>query len=108
MTLIIGLIGCSPDSTTPNTTPASEGEGARLTIEGRAFGSAPDLAPSETLTIVNLDSVRHTFSSDDGSWERVEIAGNSEASFVAPDDAGTYRFFCEVHPDMGGSITIGS
>ena len=61
------------------------------------------------MTIVNLDSVRHTFTSGDGSWEAVAIVGNSEAEFVVPDALapGSYVFFCEVHGDMGGSLTIG-
>ncbi len=101
------LVACGADSTEPNTTVGGDG-GPQLTIEGRSFGTVPELSPGDSITIVNLDSVRHTFSSSDDSWETVEIPGDSEAEFVAPDElaAGSYVFFCEVHSDMGGTLTI--
>ncbi|MGI8516832.1 MAG: hypothetical protein ACR2ME_00575 [Acidimicrobiia bacterium] len=101
------VVACGANSTDPNTTVGGE-DGPQMTIEGREFGSTPELSPGDSMTIVNLDSVRHTFSSGDDSWEAVEIAGNSEADFVAPDDlaADSYVFFCEVHSDMGGNLTI--
>lgn len=107
--MLLALGACAGESTEPNTTVGvGGGDGPQLTIEGRAFGSTPTLAPGEAMTIVNLDSVRHTFSSGDDSWPTVEIAGNSEAEFVVPDALapGSYVFFCEVHSDMGGSLTI--
>jgi len=101
------VVACGADSTEPNTTVGGDG-GPQMTIEGREFGSAPELSPGDSMTIVNLDSVRHTFSSGDDSWEAVEIGGNSETMFVVPDGlaAGSYVFFCEVHSDMGGNLTI--
>lgn len=109
--LLIGsLLACGGDSTEPNTTGLTTGgaDGPQLRIEGRSFGSAPALAPGDSMTIVNLDSVRHTFSSGDDSWEAVEISGNSEAEFAVPDGlaAGSYPFFCEVHSAMGGTLTV--
>lgn len=90
------------------TEETSAGDGPVLSIQGRAFGSVPQLAPGESMVIVNLDSVRHTFTSADDSWEAVELAGDSEAPFTVPGDLapGRYIFFCEVHSDMGGSLTV--
>ncbi len=108
--LIVAACGGDVQSTTTaeETGSTSGGDGPILTIEGRSFGSVPDLAPGESMTIVNLDSVRHTFSSGDDSWESVELPGDSEASFTVPDDLapGDYIFFCEVHADMGGRLTV--
>jgi plastocyanin len=108
--LLTAACGGDAQSTTTagSTGPASAGDGPMLTIEGRSFGSAPDLASGESMTIVNLDSVRHTFTSGDDSWPAVEVAGDSEATFTVPDDLapGDYIFFCEVHADMGGRLTI--
>lgn len=107
--LVCALLACGGNSTEPNTTTVGESDGPQLTIEGRSFGAAPDLGPGESMTIVNLDSVRHTFTSGDDSWEAVEIVGDSQAQFTVPAElaAGSYTFFCEVHSDMGGTLTVG-
>ena len=106
--MLVACGGGADDSTTAAPGGTSSGDGPILTIEGRAFGSVPQLAPGDSMTIVNLDSVRHTFTSGDDSWESVELAGASEATFTVPDDLapGDYIFFCEVHADMGGRLTI--
>ncbi|HJU81975.1 MAG TPA: cupredoxin domain-containing protein [Acidimicrobiia bacterium] len=108
--LIVTACGGDAQSTTSAGSPGttSAGDGPILTIEGRSFGSVPDLAPGESMTIVNLDSVRHTFTSGDDSWESVDVAGDSEATFTVPDQLapGDYVFFCEVHADMGGRLTV--
>jgi plastocyanin len=79
-----------------------------LTIEGRSFGQAPEVAAGESFTIVNLDSARHTFTSSDGSWEQVDLPGDSQVPFTVPEALapGRYVFFCAIHSDMGGSLTV--
>jgi plastocyanin len=106
--LIVGILTCGGgDATDPNTT-VGDTDGPRMTIEGRSFGSTPDLAPGDSMTIVNLDSVRHTFTAGDNSWPSVDIAGDAQATFTVPDDLapGDYTFFCQVHADMGGTLTV--
>ena len=96
-----------PAATTgPGATDAPAGP--TLTIEGRAFGQVPQVAAGESFTIINLDSTRHTFTSSDGSWEPVDLSGDSEASFTVPESLppGSYRFICAIHPDMGGTLTV--
>ena len=103
--LVIGLAACSASGS--GTTAASDLP--PLTIEGRAFGAAPTVSPGDSFDIVNLDSVRHTFSSGDGSWKQVDVPGNATVTFTVPASlaAGSYVFFCAVHSDMGGTLTVG-
>ena len=100
----------SPTTTTAaaSTDTSVAPTGPTLTIEGRSFGRAPEVAAGETLTIVNLDSTRHTFSSSDGAWEQVQLPVESQVSFTVPDSLspGRYVFFCAVHSDMSGSLTV--
>lgn len=99
------LVACAGDAEPPaSDVPA----GPTLTIEGRAFGQPPQLAAGETMVIDNQDAVRHTFTSSDGVWDEVEVAGNSSAEFTVPADLGPgdYRFICVVHSDMGGTLTV--
>ncbi|HKY46888.1 MAG TPA: cupredoxin domain-containing protein [Acidimicrobiia bacterium] len=97
----------SPSTTTPAASTAAAGE-PTLTIEGRSFGQAPEVAAGESFTIVNRDSARHTFTSSDGSWEEVDLPGDSEVPFTVPAALapGRYVFFCAIHSDMGGSLTV--
>ncbi len=115
--LVVLVIACggegetatgSPSTTTASTETAAAPTGPTLTIEDRAFGQSPEVAAGESFTIVNLDSTRHTFTSSDGSWEPVELAADSQAPFTVPDSLapGRYVFFCSIHSDMGGSLTV--
>lgn len=106
--LALILAACAGQSA-PNTTSAPlPADGPTLNIEGRAFGRVPELAPGDSMTIVNNDSVRHTFTSGNDSWESVDIAGDTSATFTVPADLapGRYVFFCQVHADMGGTLTV--
>jgi plastocyanin len=95
-------------STTADATETTAALAPTLTIEGRSFGQAPEVAAGESFTIINLDSTRHTFSSSDGSWEQVDLPADSQVPFTVPDSLapGRYVFFCAIHSDMGGSLTI--
>ena len=124
LALMAGVVACSAVggdtatgsqtlSPTTTTAPASPDTsvaptGPTLTIEGRSFGRAPEVAAGETFTIVNLDSTRHTFSSSDGAWEEVQLPVESQVPFTVPDSLapGRYVFFCAVHSDMSGSLTV--
>jgi plastocyanin len=79
-----------------------------MTIEGISFGQAPTVGPGDSFSIVNRDSVRHTFTSPDGLWPEVAIGGGATAEFTVPADLapGTYPFVCTVHPSMGGNLTV--
>ena len=92
------------------TTSGAVTEAPTMTIEGRVFGAAPEVAAGESFTIINLDSTRHTFSSSDGSWAQVDLAPDSQVSFTVPEGlaAGNYVFFCAIHSSMGGTLTVTS
>ncbi len=114
--LMVGVVACGGEgdtatgspSTTTAATETTSATGPTLTIEGRSFGVAPEVAAGATFTIVNLDSTRHTFSSSDGSWEQVDLPVESQVQFTVPDSLapGRYVFFCAIHSDMSGSLTV--
>ena len=115
--LMVAVLACggegdtatgSPSTTAGDTETTAALAGPTLTIEGRSFGQAPEVTAGESFTIINLDSTRHTFSSSDGSWEQVDLPADSQVPFTVPDSLapGRYVFFCAIHSDMGGSLTI--
>jgi plastocyanin len=60
----------------------------------------------QVVTWTNGDSAPHGVQTDEtGCKMNGSIAGNAKRSLVF-NEAGTFSFFCFVHPDMKGSITI--
>ncbi|MGI8998710.1 MAG: cupredoxin domain-containing protein, partial [Candidatus Limnocylindria bacterium] len=61
----------------------------------------------DTVTWTNLDSFSHTATSTSGpaSFDSGDLATGATFSFTF-DTAGTYEYFCEIHPNMIGSITV--
>lgn len=86
---------------------APETATAAVTIEGFAFSGAASVAPGTAIEVTNLDSAPHTLTADDGSFNTGNLAKNELGVITAPTEAGTYTFFCAIHPSMTGSITIG-
>jgi plastocyanin len=96
--LMVAVLACGGEGETATGSPATTADATEAT-------AAP---AGPTLTIINLDSARHTFTSSDGSWEEVDLPADSEVPFTVPESLapGRYVFFCAIHSDMGGSLTI--
>jgi len=77
------------------------------TIKGFAFSPATITAKvGDVVTWTNNDSTGHTATMKaDGSCTTPTIAAGSTGSikFTA---AGTYDYFCKIHPNMTGQITV--
>jgi plastocyanin len=77
------------------------------TIKGFAFSPATITAKvGDVVTWTNNDSAGHTATlKDDASCTTPTIAAGSTGSmkFTA---AGTYDYFCKIHPNMTGQITV--
>jgi len=83
--------------------PAS-GKPAVITISAFAF-SAATAALGSAVRVVNHDTVPHTVTAGDGSFD-VFVEAGSEATFTAPAAPGTFAFRCEVHPSMAGTLIV--
>jgi len=63
------------------------------------------ISAGDTLTWSNGDSVTHTVSADDGSFDSGSLATGDTASWRF-DSAGSYSYHCNIHPFMQGTITV--
>jgi plastocyanin len=63
------------------------------------------VAPGTTITWVNHDDVPHTVVSPDKKFRSKALNTDEEFSFTFTD-AGTYSYFCSVHPMMTGKIIV--
>lgn len=95
----------TPEPAPSASTPVSIPLGAS-TLGNRAF--APDLvdiAVGGTVTWTNTDSVAHTTTADQGSWDSGSVAPGGKFSSTY-SSAGTFPYHCAIHPGMVGTITV--
>jgi len=109
-------------ATPPPAPSGGSGGGASLSVSSisvtAGFDPSTLTAPADTpltITLVNKDpAVPHNFAiqkgNPDGSdWiGQPNANGGQTATYQAPPlKAGTYTFFCAIHPNMKGTLTVG-
>jgi plastocyanin len=104
-------------TTTPGTTPSTEqttttttsetehDDEVTIEIEGFSFGAPLAIAAGTTVTVINRDSVPHTWTADDGAFDSGRIAPGGSFS-ITLSQTGEFTFYCQIHPSMTGSITV--
>jgi plastocyanin len=63
------------------------------------------VAPGTTVTFVNDDEEPHTVTSNDKSFDSEGLDTNQKFTHTFAK-AGTYMYFCEVHPYMHGTVIV--
>lgn len=120
--LTLSACGGDDDDTTTESPPAAE-------TTNESSGSAPapsgEAARAEKVKIVeftyqpdpvtvqlggkviwqNEDTAPHTATADDGSFDTGTLEQGKLKSETFKD-AGTYPYFCEIHPDMRGTVEV--
>jgi plastocyanin len=99
------LAACSGDDDGSTSTSAEAESEATITMVDFAFTGATAVGVGDTVTVTNDDSVAHTWTAADGDFDSGSLA-EGESFEHTFDEAGEYDFFCSVHPDMTGSITV--
>jgi plastocyanin len=127
--LALGSCGGGDDTTVTETEPAAtapnpEDESSPAETEAQAaptgklersvkveiadFAYDPDPVQVETGGKViwqNMDSKPHTATADDGSFDTGTLEEGKLKSETFKE-AGTYTYFCEIHPSMHGTIEV--
>jgi plastocyanin len=79
---------------------------ASITIDNFSFSPKEiTVAAGTTITWVNHDDVPHTVVSPDKKFRSKALDTDDQFSFTFTD-AGTYSYFCSVHPMMTGKIIV--
>jgi plastocyanin len=87
---------------------ADDGKAAGPTIAIDNFSFTPreiTVAAGTTITWVNHDDVPHTVVSTDKKFRSKALDTDDRFSFTFTD-AGTYAYFCSVHPMMTGKVIV--
>jgi plastocyanin len=82
---------------------------AEQTVEIADLAFAPDevtIAAGSSVTWVNRDpNLPHTATSDDDIFDSGNLSEGDDFSFTF-DEAGTFAYFCQVHPTMRGTVVV--
>jgi plastocyanin len=93
----------------PALTPSQENAGKYdVTIDNFSFSPMALTVPAGTqVTWINHDDVPHTVVSTDNKFKSQALDTDEKFSYTFAD-AGTYEYYCSVHPKMTGKIIVES
>lgn len=120
--MLISFAGCGSDSSTstnpppdnnPDDPPTDTQGPNDVWMEGSSFNVANlEIEAGTTVTWTNKSSMDHTVTSgsrggdDEGDlFDSGTIAPGGTFTFTFPD-AGTYAYFCKLHPGMDAEVTV--
>jgi len=92
----------SPGNSANSAEPAS----AEVKVDNFSFGPATlTVAVGTTVTWTNRDDIPHTIVSTDKVFKSKVLDTDEKFSFTF-SKAGTYPYFCSIHPKMTGSVVV--
>ncbi len=101
MTMLFS-IGSSTVSANDQASPAA----AEVKIDNFSFGPQTVTVPvGATVTWTNRDDIPHTVVSTDGVFKS-KVRDTDEKFSYTFTKAGTYSYFCSVHPKMTGTVVV--
>jgi plastocyanin len=105
--LTITAIACDGGGDDPGTTAAAGGEEENVEIVDLAFNPEEvTITAGSTVTWTHADpNLPHTATSDDDVFDSGNLTEGDEFSFTF-EEAGTFPYFCQVHPTMRGTVIV--
>jgi plastocyanin len=92
----------SPRNSAKTPEPAT----AEVKVDNFSFGPATLTVPAgTTVTWTNRDDIPHTIVSTDKVFKSKVLDTDERFSFTFAK-AGTYPYFCSIHPKMTGSVVV--
>ncbi|MFI9051051.1 cupredoxin domain-containing protein [Streptomyces sp. NPDC053427] len=102
--------GGSPAATTAHSPSGAPSAGGRIRITAKDFTFVPavlTVRPGVKITVTDKDSATHTLTATgDKLFDTGDIEPGTSATFTAPAKAGSYPYFCTIHPYMKGRLVV--
>ena len=116
-TLVIGLLlvvvliaGCYGTQTVTPSTPTTTQPAATNNVEIKGFAYGPEtitVTKGTTVTWTNEDSAPHTVTTTNAPVAFDSGKMNQGEQFSQTfDTAGTYEYYCSIHPNMRGKVIV--
>jgi plastocyanin len=81
-------------------------ETTEVKIDNFSFGPGTLTVPvGTTVTWTNRDDIPHTVVSTDGAFKS-KVLDTDEKFYFTFSKAGTYPYFCSIHPKMTGKVIV--
>ncbi len=104
--VLIAMLLLLPGSRSLAANDESSGGTAVVKIDNFVFGPQTLTVPvGTTVTWTNSDDIPHTTVSTDGAFKSKVMDTDEKFSFKFTK-AGTYSYYCSVHPKMTGKIVV--
>jgi plastocyanin len=103
----LGLLLAGSPNVTADTRQAASGA-TEVKIDNFSFGPATlTVAVGTTVTWTNRDDIPHTVvSTDDPKTFKSKVLDTDEKFSYTFAKAGTFSYFCSIHPKMTGKIVV--
>jgi plastocyanin len=92
--------GMSSQSAGPSTIATT------ITIKDFAFTVPASVPAGATVTVMNMDDMKHTVTASGAGGFDVTIDANGTGTFTAPAKPGTYPFVCSFHGNMKATLVV--
>ena len=92
-------------SESAETTAAPTSPTLSISIAGFNFSGDETGSLGDTVQVTNSDNVGHTWTETEGAFHSGVLSSGDSFTFTF-DQPGTYDYFCQIHPEMTGTITI--
>ncbi|MGI8760537.1 MAG: cupredoxin domain-containing protein [Jatrophihabitantaceae bacterium] len=101
----------SSSSSAPAVGGSSSGSSAStgavtITIKNYSYTVPASVQPGAKITVHNEDGVSHTVTADSGAKFDVTVPGSGTAMLTAPSQPGSYKFHCNFHGNMHGTLVV--
>jgi plastocyanin len=106
--IVLGLgmagLGAGPENLTASA--QQKPEATEVKIDNFSFGPATLTVPAGTTVIwINRDDIPHTVVSTEGVFKSKVLDTDEKFSFTF-SKAGSYPYFCSIHPKMTGKVVV--
>ena len=100
----LGLLLAGSSKVAANTQQAA----AEVKVDNFSFGPVALTVPAgATVTWINRDDIPHTVvSTDDSKTFKSKVLDTDEKFSFTFSKAGTYPYFCSIHPKMTGKVIV--
>jgi len=102
------ILGIAAMAASPRFSAAAQqkAEATEVKIDNFSFGPAALTVPvGTTVTWTNRDDIPHTVVSTDGVFKSKVLDTDEKFSFTF-SKAGTYPYFCSIHPKMTAKVIV--
>jgi plastocyanin len=100
----LGLLSAASPKVAANTQQSA----TEVKIDNFSFGPVTLTVPAgATVTWINRDDIPHTVvSTDDSKMFKSKVLDTDEKFSFTFSKAGTYPYFCSIHPKMTGKVIV--